>query len=124
MVQNRLQHTQQGISVIGLIITLLVIGYGSFIAIQYVPQLIEAQTIQSIFDTLKKENDTEKFSSAGDLKKSWEKLLNINEMNDLKDKIDIDQYRGNYTIKVSYDRELDLLYQKKILHHEKSMTLN
>jgi hypothetical protein len=124
MIKHRLHGRQKGISVIGLVITLLVVGYGAFIAIQYLPQIIEAQTIESIFDTLRKENDTEKFNSAGDLKNAWSKLLNINEMNELKDSIEIDQYGGKFTIKVSYDRELDLLYKKKMLHYEKTTTLN
>jgi len=124
MFKNRLQGEQRGASAIGLVITLVVIGYGSYVGIQYFPQLIEAQTIESIFDSLRQENVMEPFSSAADVKSSWAKLLNINEMNDLKDIIEIDHYRGNYTVKVKYDRELDLLYEKKILHYEKSMTLD
>jgi len=124
MIKNRMQGQQRGISAIGLIITLIVIGYGAFVAVQYAPQVIEAQTVQSIFDTLKKENDTEKFNNAGAVKSAWAKLLNINEMNDLKDSLEIDQYQGKFTLKVGYDRELDLLYQKKTLHYEKTMTLN
>jgi len=124
MIKNRLQGKQRGASAIGLIITLLVICYGSYVAIQYVPQLIEAQTIESIFDTLRQENKTEPFKSAADLKSAWAKLLNINEMNELKDIIEIDSYRGDYTVKVKYDRELDLLYEKKKIHYEKSLTLD
>jgi hypothetical protein len=123
MIKNHLQGTQRGLSVIGLIITLFIIGYAAFVGIQYAPQLIEAQTIESIFDTLQREHDAEAFKSTGEVKNAWSDLLNINQMNDLNDLIDIDQYRGKFTIKVKYDRDLDLLYQKKILHYEKTMTL-
>lgn len=124
MIKYRLQGMQQGASVIGLIITLIIIGYGSYIAIQYVPQLIESQSVNSILDSIQKDHRATPVESEAEIKGDWARLLNVNEMNELKDIIEVSNYRGKYTIKVGYDRELDLLFDKKTIHYEKSMTLD
>lgn len=124
MIKNRLQGTQRGMSVIGLVITLLIIGYGSYIAIQYVPQLIESQSVNSILDSIQKDHRAAPVESAAEIRGDWDRLLNVNEMNDLKDIIEISNYRGAYTITIAYDRELDLLFKKKTIHYEKKVTLD
>lgn len=117
------QGKQTGGSVIGLIITLVVIGYVAYVAIQYVPQIIEAQTVQSILESIQKDQHNERPHNAEAIKQSWMRGLNVNEMNDLKDELEIDSYRGNMTLKVAYERELDLLYEKKTIVYEKTVTL-
>ena len=120
----RLQGKQVGLSVIGLVITLAIVGYAAFVGIQYGPQVIEAQTVRSILDTIAQDNKTTPVESSADIKRSWDNFLNINDMNDLKDKAEIDGYRGKYTIKVKWERKLDLLYETKVITYEKSVTLD
>lgn len=121
---KRLQGKQQGASVIGLVITLFVIGYAAYVGIQWVPQLIEAQTVGSILDSIQKDHRAAPVQNEAEIKDNWSKLLNINEMNDMKDVIEIDRYRGQYTIKVAYERQLDLLYQTRTIQYEKAITLD
>ena len=120
----RLQGKQVGLSVIGLVITLGIVGYGAFVGIQYAPQVIEAQTVRSILDTIAQDHKNTPVESSADIKRSWDNFLNINDMNDLKDKAEIDGYRGKYTIKVKWERKLDLLFETKVITYEKSVTLD
>lgn len=121
---NRMHGKQRGGSVIGLIITLFVIGYIAFVGIQYIPQMIEAQTVQSILDSIEQDHRASPVRSQADIERAWSTLLNINEMNDLKDTMEIDHYGGQYTINVAYERPLDLLYKKKIIQYQKSIILD
>ena len=103
---NRLHVKQKGASAIGLVITLIVIGYGAYVGIQYVPQFIEESTVTSILESLQSDNNTEPFQNADDVKAAWSKHLNVNQMNDLQDKIAVDNYGGKFTIKVNYEIRL------------------
>jgi len=44
-------------------------------------------------------------------------------MNDMKDNFYVTQNGGTYTIEVSYERELNLGYEKKKMKYEKTRTL-
>jgi len=121
---NRLQGKQLGLSIIGLVVTLIIIGYGAFVAIQYAPQVIEAQTVQSILDTIAQDHKTTPVESAADIKRSWDNFLNVNQMNDLKDQIEIDGYHGKYSITVKWERKLDLMYETKVIRYQKTVTLD
>ena len=118
------QGKQTGASVIGLIITLVIIGYGAYVAIQYVPQVIEAQTVQSILESIQKDQRSAQRPDTEEIKRAWIRHLNINEMNELKDELEIDSYRGKVTLRVAYERELDLLYEKKSIEYKKMVTMD
>jgi hypothetical protein len=47
----------------------------------------------------------------------------VNEMNDMKDNFHVRQDGGKYIIEVSYERELNLGYEKKLMKFEKTLTL-
>ena len=51
---NVIHRTQKGGSVVSLIITLIVVGIGAYIAIQVIPQRIEAGTMDNILDEIKR----------------------------------------------------------------------
>jgi hypothetical protein len=52
-----------------------------------------------------------------------DKQLNMNQMNDLKDNFKVTQDGDRYIIKVSYERELNLVYKKKPVTYEKIVIL-
>jgi hypothetical protein len=112
---TRLRSRQLGSGAIGLVITLIIIGYVAYVGIQYVPQIIEEKTVQAILDKIQQDSKAGNIQSAEDIERVWAKHLNINEMNELKNAIEIDGYGGRFTIVVQYERELDLLFDKKTI---------
>ena len=117
------QKKQKGGSVIGHIITLAVLGYGVFFGLQYIPQLIESSSVNSILDSIEANHKASPYLGVDEITGAISKLLNINEINDMKDKFHVKRNAGKYVIEVSYERELNLGYETKILKYEKTLTL-
>jgi hypothetical protein len=120
----RSMQTQRGGSAIGLIITLLVLGYGVFVGIQYVPQYIESNTVDTILDSLADQHRKEPFSDTRAINAAIDNQLYINQLGDMKSNFSIRPSRGSYIVTVSYERELNLVYAEKQVLHEKSVTLD
>lgn len=120
---NTLQKTQQGASTIVLLILLAIIGSGAYIGLQYLPQYIEAGTVESILGNIEKANKQRPVSNVKDIQDMIDKQLNMNQMDDLKDSFSVTQDGEAYIIRVSYERELNLIYEKKPMKYEKSVTL-
>jgi Tfp pilus assembly major pilin PilA len=120
---NTLQKTQQGASTIVLIILLAIVGSGAYIGLQYLPQYIEAGTVESILGNIEKANKQRPVSNVRDIQDMIDKQLNMNQMDDLKDSFTVTQDGEAYIIRVSYERELNLIYEKKSMKYEKSVTL-
>ncbi|NNK50541.1 MAG: DUF4845 domain-containing protein [Xanthomonadales bacterium] len=76
-----MQTRQQGLSAIGLIITLALIGYGAFVGIQYVPQYIEYATVTTILDNVVEQNKQERFSDPDAVKSAIKNQLYMNQRN-------------------------------------------
>jgi len=117
------QRKQSGGSVFGLIVTLAIIGIGAYILVQYVPQRIEAGTVDSILEKIRQNHLTTGVSSMHELQRSIDNQLNVNEMNDLKKHFNVTQESGLYVIRVSYERDLNLIYTTRQLHYEKKAVL-
>ena len=117
------QTRQHGGSGFGMIVTLLIIGYGVFVAIQYVPQYLEAATVKTILDNIVDKNKNGELSSTTDVRSAIDNQLYINEMTNLGDSFTVTQNRGHFVIKVKYERELNLVYGKKQIPYETSLTL-
>jgi hypothetical protein len=117
------QSTQRGASAISLIIILAIIGTGVFIGLQYIPQYIEAGTVDSILSSIKKTHKEKPVSSANNLRSMINRQLDINQMDDLRDNFKVTQDDETYIVEVSYERELNLIYEKKLMKYEKTLTL-
>jgi hypothetical protein len=117
------QTRQQGSSGIALIIFLAIAAYGVFIAIQYVPQYIESASVKTILDNIWDQNNHERMDDMYAVQSAIDKQLYINERKNLKDSFAVTRERGHYVITVRYERELDLLYAKKPISYEKTVTL-
>ena len=119
----RIQRKQKGGSVFSLLITLAIIGIAAYLAVQYVPQRSEFSTVDSILNKIEQDHRKTRIRSVNELQHSIANQLNVNEMNDLKDSFEIRQSGGIYVIRVSYERELNLIYAKKQMKYEKTITL-
>ena len=118
-----MHKTQQGASGIGLIIFLAIIGAGVYIGLQYIPQFIERGTVDSILGSIEKTHKAKPLGSAKAVRDMINRQLDINQMNDLRDSFTVKQDNRMYIVKVSYERELNLIYEKKPMKYEKTLTL-
>ena len=120
---NTSQRTQRGASAITLIIILAIIGAGTYIGLQYIPQYIECGTVDSILSNIEKAHEKTPVTSVKNLRSMIDKQLNMNSMDDMQDNFTVTQIDDTYIVKVSYERELNLIYEKKPIKYEKSLTL-
>ena len=120
---NRMPFKQRGASAIGTIIILAIIGYAVYVGLQWVPQMIEAKTVDSILNSVESEHKTDPIRNGNDAEIRVVKLLQINEMNDMNKAVTVLDKGGMITITFSYDRELNLAYKTQQMHYEKSVTL-
>ena len=118
-----MQRKQKGASVIGLIITLAILGYGVYVGLQNIPQHMEFGTVNSILDNIEAHHKASPVRSVNEVTEAINRQLNVNEMNDMKDNFHVRQDGGKYIIKVSYERELNLVYEKKLMKYDKTLTL-
>jgi len=119
---NRLE--QRGASGIGLILLLVILAYGVYVGLQYVPQYIESATVGTVLDTVAAQHREERFRGVDEVRNAIEKQLYVNEKNDLKNSFTVVPSRGGYLVTVRYERELDLLFEKKLLPYEKTLALD
>jgi len=122
MVMN-MQRKQRGASAIVLIIMLAIFGFAVYVGLQYIPQRIESGTVDSILDSIVQNHQTTPVQNVSEILGTITRQLNVNQMNDMKDKFKVSKYRGTYIIKVSYERELNLVYETKKIQYEKTRTL-
>ena len=120
---NSMYKTQQGTSSIGLFIILAIIGAGIYIGLQYIPQYIESGTVDSILSNLETAHKETPFNSTKSIQGMIGKQLDMNQMDDLRDSFTVTQGEEIYFVKVSYERELNLIYEKKPMKYEKAIAL-
>ena len=121
---NRFPEKQKGASVFGNIIVIAIVCFGVYVGIQYVPQLIESKSIDSILQTMDSTQKTTPVNSVRTAKDRLSSLLQVNEMNDMTDSYTVKKSNGKITIAFSYDRELNLIFKKHPMHYKKMLILN
>ena len=117
------QRKQRGASAIGIIITLAIIGIGAYIGFQYLPLYIEAGTVDSILTSIENTDKEKPVTSAQQIRGMIEKQLNMNQMEDLADSFKVTQDEEIFIVNVNYERELNLIYEKKLIITDKTLTL-
>jgi cytochrome c-type biogenesis protein CcmE len=118
------QRTQRGASAIGIIIILAIIGVGAYIGFQYIPLLIEAGTVDSILSNIEKANEEKPLTSTNQIRGMIDRQLNINQIEELADNFTVTKDEETYTVNVNYERQLNLIYEKKLIETDKTLTLN
>jgi Tfp pilus assembly major pilin PilA len=117
------QRKQRGASAIGIIITLAIIGIGAYIGFQYLPLYIETGTVDSILTSIENADKEKPVTSAQQIRGMIEKQLNMNQMEDLADSFKVMQDEEIFIVHVNYEREINLIYEKKLIITEKTLTL-
>lgn len=115
---------QTGASAIGMMLVLFVIVYGAFVGMQYLPQFIEAQTVDSILTSLRSSQQVNPAASVYEVESRIAGQLNINSMNDLENSFRVSHQGGHFIVDVSYERELNLLFTQKTIQYQRSVTLD
>ncbi len=118
-----MQRKQKGASVIGLIIMLAILGYGVYLGLQYIPLYVESGTVNSILDNIEANHKASPVRSVYEIQTAINRQLDVNQMNDMKDKFYVTENGRTYTIEVGYEREINLGYKIKKLKYEKTRTL-
>jgi len=116
------RHEQKGSAILNVIILLLV-AYGIFVGVQYAPIMIESRTIDAMLNSIAQSNQTVPAENMESVESMLNNQLYINEMTDMRDSFDIDYRDRAYTIRVNYERSLNLGFDQKTLKYQKSMTL-
>lgn len=114
---------QLGASPIAILIVLVIIGVGVFFGLQYVPQSMESGTVDKILSNVEKEHEESPFKNTNEIESRISNQLNINEMNDMMANVKITEEGEGFVIKVNYERELNLIYEKKMKPYEKILIL-
>lgn len=117
------QRKQRGASAIGIIITLAIIGIGAYIGFQYLPLYIEAGTVDSILTSIENADKEKPVTSVQQIRGMIEKQLNMNQMEELADSFKVTQDEEIFIVKVHYERVLNLIYEKKLIITDKTLTL-
>lgn len=114
---------QRGKSAIGNLIVLVIVGVGVWAGIQYIPQKIEAGTMNSILDKVQQRHNATPFRSDADLWKIIDMQLNINEMRDMRQNFTVQREGGALTVSVDYERDLSFVVFTKDMSYHKKLTL-
>ena len=121
---NRFPAKQKGASAFVNIIMLALLCFGVYVGIQYVPQLIESKSIDSMLQTMDTAQKTTPVNSVQAADDRLASLMQVNDMNDMADSYTITRRNGKIAIVFSYDRELNLIFKKHPMHYEKRLILN
>jgi hypothetical protein len=117
-------NKQRGASAIGIIIILAILGIGAYIGFQYIPLFIESGTVDSVMGSIEQANEKKPFTNTNEIRSLINKQLDMNQMMDLADAFTVTKYEETYTINVFYERQLNLIYEKKLIETDKTITLN
>ena len=120
---KKLQRSQVGGGAFGTILTIVIFGFVAWVAIQYVPQWIESTSVDSILEKLQTENKSTPARDVTQVKKKIEILLNTNQMLDMEKNFTVTQNANTFQVMVNYNRELNLLFMKKVIPYQKSVYL-
>jgi hypothetical protein len=121
---NPVQQRQRGASAIAALILLAIIGAGVYIGLQFIPQYIQAGTVDSILENIEKAHRKSPVTNADAVRNMINKQLNINQLDELKDSFKVTQDGEAYIVRVSYEWELNLIYEKKPMQYEKTIVLD
>jgi hypothetical protein len=121
---NPVQQRQRGASAIAALILLAIIGAGVYIGLQFIPQYIQAGTVDSILENIEKAHRKSPVTNADAVRNMINKQLNINQLDELKDSFKVTQDGEDYIVRVSYEWQLNLIYEKKPMQYEKTIVLD
>lgn len=92
---------EQGMSLVGLIIAAIVLGFAALVVMQVVPLYIADQKLTTIFESLEEESA----ASPIEIRRKIDKRLNINEVDERfdSDEFDIRPVTGGFNVTYNYE---------------------
>ena len=117
------QKRQRGASAIRIILILAIIGVAAYIGIQYKTLFRDLGTVDSVLTRIEETNEKKPFTSTRQIRSLIDNQLDMNQMHELAEAFSVTKYEESYTINVYYERQLDLIYEKKTLETDKTITL-
>jgi hypothetical protein len=118
-------YPQRGGTGIGLLLTLLVIGYGVFVGIQYVPLHLEWVTVSDVLSSVSERNRQERMGGAEAVWAVIDRQLYVNERGDLKEVFNVaPSPNGGWLVTARYERPLNLLFSDKTILRDKTVELH
>lgn len=117
------QRVQKGASKISNILLLAILGFGIYLGIQYVPHYLDVKTLDSVLDSLVNGQVTNPAASAQEVTSRISSQLNINQKDNLRGAFKVREDGRSITVTAIYDWELNLLYEKKPMRYERSISL-
>ena len=117
-------HLRQRGSALSTLLIVAVLAYGVFVALQYAPLYIQSSAVDSILSSIHGKHKAEPFKSVSEVESQIDTLLNVNQIKDMREYFKVETYLDDIRIDVSYNRDLNLLFQQKIIRYEKQLVLN
>jgi|SRR5690606_16986101 len=116
-----MRSKQTGMTMIGWIMTLVVIGFFALFAIRLIPVFLEYQAIASTMNALTEEPA----SSAVDIQRSIDKRLDVNAVDVVKARdFKISKSETGLEVSIEYDAQTDFIANIDLLvHFEKTVTV-
>jgi hypothetical protein len=99
---------QGGVTLVSSLVALIGIGVASLVAIRLVPVYIEAYEVGSILQTMEADPAL-KSSTRGEVRATFEKRLNINNINYVNDDLKVNEIAGGLQLIVNYQSRVHLL---------------
>lgn len=118
------KRRQEGKSAIGNILVLALIGFSVWVGIQFIPQKIEQGSVKSILDDVQERHFATPIRSDEDLWRTIDRYLNLNEMGDMRQYFDVSRSGGGLTVRVNYERDLNLIFTTMQMQYDESVVLN
>ena len=110
MIENRRWKNQQGITVIGILLVMIVIGFVALIGMKVVPMYIQYFTVRSSIESIRKEPQLAQMSST-DIQTAIQKRFDIGYVDNITARdLKIRNDRGGRVLDLSYQDERDLFY--------------
>ena len=110
MIENRRWKNQQGITVIGILLVMIVIGFVALIGMKVVPMYIQYFTVRSSIESIRKEPQLAQMSST-DIQAAIQKRFDIGYVDNITARaLKIRNDRGGRVLDLSYQDERDLFY--------------
>lgn len=121
--KNSTHKNQRGGSVLGNILLLGLFAYGVFLGIQYLPHMLESKSLDSMLDSIDSQHRAQAYESGHQVEQAVKSILNLNQMDDMMEHIQVRSGPQGISIEIGYERELDLLFQKKVMKYSKILDL-
>lgn len=115
---------QTGGSLLGNIILIAIFAYGVYLGIQYVPQSIESKFLDSMLNSIESQHSSQAYESSQQVEQAVKSMLNLNQMDDMMQNVRVRESSQGISVEIDYERELDLLFDKKVLSYNKILDLD